>query len=146
MPERLLESLIASIAEDYFAPFDVDAPDDDPNLARSADAWFRIRDIVSADPDRGWALIVALADRAPSQDAIDLLGAGPLEDFVREYGSKYLEEIDQAVTRSEKLRSALTNTYGWDTAPQLVRDRLLPHFPNGDPAGPQFRVTFADAE
>jgi hypothetical protein len=140
------DDLVDRIARSYFAPFAVDAPDDDPNLERSSNAWSRIEKIVRSDPDKGWALIVALADRAPDQDAVDLLGAGPLEDFVREHGMEYIDQIDDAATRSQKFRSALTYTYGWDKVPHEVRERLRHHFPNGDPDGEPFRVTFADAD
>jgi hypothetical protein len=140
------EELVERIASSYFAPFDVDAPADDPNLERSSKAWSRIERIVRRDPDKGWALIVALADRAPDQDAVDLLGAGPLEDFIREHGLAYLDEIDEAATRSEKFRSALTYTYGWDMVPNEVRERLLHHFPDGDTEGAPLRVTFPNAD
>jgi hypothetical protein len=140
------EKLVKRIAASYFAPFHVDAPDDDPNLDRSSKAWSRIERIVRKDPHKGWALIVALADRAPDQDALDLLGAGPLEDFIREHGLAYLDEIDDAATRSEKFRSALTYAYGWDKVPTAVRERLLHHFPNGDPGAPPLHVTFSDAD
>jgi hypothetical protein len=58
----------------------------------------------------------------------------------------YLDQIDEAATRSEKFRSALTYTYGWDKVPNEVRERLLHHFPDRDPNGPPLRVTFGDAD
>ena len=58
----------------------------------------------------------------------------------------YIEQIDRAATRSQKFRSALTYTYGWDEVPHEVRERLAHHFPNGDPDGEPFRVSFADAD
>ena len=140
------DGMVAAIADDYFAPFEVDPPDDDPNLARSSKALELILELVRSDPDQGWALIVALADRAPDQDGVELLGAGPVEDFVREHGEAYLDQIDEAATQSPKRRSALTYTYGWDKQPKSVRERLSRHFPNGDLDGPPFRVTFTDAD
>jgi hypothetical protein len=136
---------LSAIASDYYAPFDAGAPDDDPNLRRSSEAATRIAEIVDTDLNEGWALIVALADLAPTQEAIDLLGAGPLEDFVRAHAVAYLDRIDEAARRSEKFRSALTYTYGWNAQPDSVRARLLPYFPEG-PDGPPLRVTFPNAD
>jgi hypothetical protein len=140
------EDLVYRIARSYFSPVAVDAPNDDPDLVRSSKALWRIQKIVARDPAKGWALIVALAEKAPNQDALGDLGAGPVEDFVGEHGMAFLDRIHEAAARSDRVRSALTYTDAWDTVPEQVRNRLLRHFPGGRPGGAPFQVTFADAE
>jgi hypothetical protein len=126
------QRVVDAIAEDYFAPFEVDAADDDPNFKRSSEAWWRIQKIVRRDPDKGWALLLALLDRAPNEDGLGLLAAGPIEDFVREHGSAFLDRIDLAAAESERLRRALSWTYGWNVMPADVADRLMRHFSDED--------------
>jgi hypothetical protein len=135
--------VVEAIANDYFAPFEVDAPPGDPNLRRSSRAWGRIEGYVDRDPERGFALILALADLAPDQEAVDLLGAGPLEAFVRAFSAAFVDRIDAAARQSAKFRSALSYIRGWDEVAPEVRARLFRHFADFAPDGGPLPVPYA---
>ena len=64
-----------------------------------------------ADPDNGadaWALVTALVTEAEG-DALGVVAAGPLEDFVRIQGNQWIEAIEVAARRDSKFQEAL----GW---------------------------------
>jgi hypothetical protein len=47
-------------------------------------------------------------------EKIDLLGAGPLEDFLNECGTEYIEVIEQLAAKNPRFRKVLKGV--WQTA------------------------------
>ena len=53
-----------------------------------------------------WELILALVEGA-NEENLGIVGAGPLEDFVRIHGKSWVEPIETAARRDPKFRAAL---------------------------------------
>jgi hypothetical protein len=70
-------------------------------------AYDEVQDAVENHPRKAWALLSALADLAASDELIDDLGAGPLEDFVRVHAPKFIGQIEQRAAEHERFRRAL---------------------------------------
>jgi hypothetical protein len=71
-------------------------------------AWGKMQDMVRLDPDPAWHVLGMLVDGAGSDDVLELLGAGPLEDLMSLHGEHF---VDRAVGRAradESFRFALS--------------------------------------
>ena len=53
-------------------------------------------------------LLAALAGAAPDEESLGFLGAGPLEELVNFHGLRLAEELDEALDREPKPRTALS--------------------------------------
>lgn len=70
------------------------------------------------------ALLVALADGAPSEAALGYLGAGPLEDLLVGRAAEVVEYVDDAARTRAQFRAALAGAwYEGEVAPDIA-DRL----------------------
>jgi sugar-specific transcriptional regulator TrmB len=66
-------------------------------------------------------LVVALIDAASSEDVIAYVGAGPLEDLLRDHADALVDQVDDLARRSSKFALALSAVYpndAWDSAVQ----------------------------
>ncbi|HET7486881.1 MAG TPA: hypothetical protein VFJ85_03070 [Acidimicrobiales bacterium] len=61
------------------------------------DAWTDAADLVRADPEQGWALIVELVERIPAA-AIGYFAAGPLEDFIDFHPAFAAEHLEARIS------------------------------------------------
>jgi hypothetical protein len=77
-------------------------------------------------------LLVALAEAAPTDDDVGLVGAGPIEDLLSTQsgrlrtpeGADLLDAIDTAARRNARFRQALRSAFMGDEVPAVVKDRL----------------------
>lgn len=95
-----------------------------------ADAWFWAWEDVDhavsiATPDV-FELVLALIDSAPNDDALDYVGAGPLEDLINWHGAVFVDRIEEAARRSRAFRYALFGVRMSEEVPLAVRERLAP--------------------
>lgn len=84
-------------------------------------AWEWVHDLVGRDPDEGWALILALVDKAPSDAALAYVAAGPLEDLLKKHGQVVIDRVDAESRKSNRLQLALSGA--WITSSDPVFDR-----------------------
>jgi hypothetical protein len=72
-------------------------------------------------------LIRALVDAAPDRDALKLVGAGLLEDLLRDErtNSEFLEEIETIAAHDDRFRTALSGGWVGEDVISPKRDRLL---------------------
>ncbi len=66
--------------------------------------------------------LVVLAGAA-STEQLGALGAGPLEDVLYEHGEALLDELDDVIRRTPRLRAALSAVW-WGEIPDVVVNRL----------------------
>ena len=95
-----------------------------------------VDDAVDAGQPSVVALLVALAEGAPSEEDAGLVGAGPLEDLLVAHGRRMaqpddaalLDELDTAARRSARFRRALSSVWVGEEVPREVRQRLFRFF------------------
>jgi hypothetical protein len=76
------------------------------------DAWLDVTERISfRPPSETWPLVRELVRAAPD-DLLDYIAAGPLEDFLKEHGRAWIEEVVRDVRKDERLRRALTGVWG----------------------------------
>lgn len=103
--------------------------------AEHRDRWAdnAVEDAVEGGQPSSVALLVALAEGAPSDDDAGLIGAGPLEDLLavhgqrmfRPAGAALLEQLDAAARTSPRFRRALRSVNVGDEVPVEVREQLF---------------------
>ena len=79
-------------------------------LAESRFDPFRAGDIDDWLPQKAWPLLLELLGAVPD-DTVHLVGAGPLEDFVRRHAAAFIEPIEAELRQNERLRSAALEMY-----------------------------------
>lgn len=75
-------------------------------------------------PEVAWRLIVALVEAAPTEQALSFVGAGVLEDLIREFGDRLVEQIVSQATADQRMRDALRSVWGWEDVSESVRTRV----------------------
>ena len=91
--------------------------------------WSVLGDLLTGLPERGWPLLREIIRRAPDRH-LDYLGAGPLEDLLRDNGAEIIEAIELEAAHSPKLRLALGGLYPHAIA-RSVRERIVALIPEG---------------
>ncbi len=85
------------------------------------EAWEAVDNLVHADWDAGWSLVLQLIDAAPDSRVLAAVAAGPLEDLLVRMPTEYIERVVLQARRDPKLRRCLTGVWG---LPPAVRERL----------------------
>jgi hypothetical protein len=75
--------------------------------------------------EEAWPLILALVERAPDDEALAFVAAGPLEDLVRRHGVAFADRLIGHTRRDPRFRQALAGIWGWEDLPQPLRGRLI---------------------
>ena len=122
------------LARYYFTPRD---PIDDeevlwagPGVRRSQRGYNIMATLIFREPAAAWLVLLGVLERAPSDDEVDMLAAGPLEDFVRRHADEYIDLIDERATDDPRFRRALSKMWCWPSLSPSSRDRLLRHVPD----------------
>ena len=86
-------------------PQSADEEDDDPDFWAFSEVSDRVRP--SSDPGEAWDLVTTLVDAA--EESLDIVAAGPLEEFVRCFGARAMDQIEARAAEDPKFKTAL----GW---------------------------------
>ena len=78
--------------------------------------------LAHAEPEAAWALILEILAHAPSQDALALLAAGPLEDLIEYHGPSFIDRIELCARRDPKFRYLLGGV--WQSSTPEVWSRV----------------------
>lgn len=84
-----------------------------PAIARVIRMWLD-------DPHSPWPFILEVASRTSDHEALEMLGAGPLEDLIRGLGVEYFDRIEEQYRRSPTFREALSKVWIGDDDKSLV--------------------------
>ncbi len=76
-------------------------------LQRNWWAYEKVSQTCERKPKQAWPLLQALLRIANTKELIQDFGAGPLEDFIRAHGEKYIDEIEALAAQSGRFRQAL---------------------------------------
>ncbi len=76
-------------------------------------------------PEDAWPLVLALIERAPDDEALAYVAAGPLEDLVRHYPQTFADRLVENTRRDPRFRAALAGVWGLGDLPEPLRGQLL---------------------
>jgi|ERR1700682_643434 len=86
-------------------------------------AWMLVHELLEPDPEAAWAMILELIDRAPDDEALLYVAAGPLEDFIMFHAAVYIERIEGLARTNPRLKRALSGVWLEPLRPDLF-DRI----------------------
>ena len=66
---------------------------------------------VQSDQNNLWLFILEVAAQTDNTDALERLGAGPLEDLINESGAEFFDRIEEQYRRSPSFRKALSSVW-----------------------------------
>ena len=71
-------------------------------------AWDKLDELCRKDDQAAWPVLLKLVELAGSEDLLEDIGVGPLEDFVNYYAADYIDQLESAAAQSEALKKALS--------------------------------------
>lgn len=77
-------------------------------------SWWAHEEVFGAcqkQPQRAWRLLGRIADVATTEELVADLGAGPLEDFMRNHAPKFIRQIEHRAARQVRFRRALHSVF-----------------------------------
>jgi hypothetical protein len=77
-------------------------------------AWELVTKLVESDPEPAWRVISLLVEAAPSHDVLEIIGAGPLEDFLSAHGQHFIERIEKRAGDDPRFRHCLATVWQGD--------------------------------
>ena len=87
-------------------------------------AWAAVDDLVRSHPEAVVEVLVTLADTAPDDEALAYLGAGPVEDLIRNASDVVVDRIEGAACRNENFRTAVRCAWFDHAVSETVAARL----------------------
>jgi hypothetical protein len=114
-----------------FAPEDAPELDEDAVRAIATD-WLRYQQCFWAcdelgrlrdEPEALWPVLLRIVERGSAR-ALGSLGAGALEDLVREHGAEMIERIEARAADDARFRFCLSHVWPGDVAPEIW-DRVV---------------------
>ena len=80
--------------------------------------------LIDERPEQAWPLVTELIERAPTDDSLGYVGAGPLEDLVQQHGAVFADRIVERAQLDSRWRSALRQVWGWEEVSEAFRRRI----------------------
>lgn len=77
--------------------------------------------LVDEEPDTALAVLGSLVEQAESDERLQEVGAGPLEDFVRAHGDKFVDRLETCARLDGRWRTALRSVWIPDGDDALTR-------------------------
>ena len=81
------------------------------NVQRNWWATEALHEHLKRQSEQAWPILLALLEAADSAELLEDIGAGPLEDFLRDHGAKVIDTVEAEAERNEKLMRALSNVW-----------------------------------
>jgi uncharacterized protein DUF6869 len=63
------------------------------------------------EPDKAWDLVLAIVDAADSNDLLETIGAGPLENLLDKHAPQLIGRVEAALADHPRLARALTSVW-----------------------------------
>jgi hypothetical protein len=70
-------------------------------------AWDKLDRLMRALPERAWPILLRLIELAPSDTAVDVIAAGPLENLLCLHGEAFIERVEKQAKADSRFRFAL---------------------------------------
>jgi hypothetical protein len=89
-------------------------------------AFTEVNDITFRFPERGWNITLALIVAAPTDEALNYVVAGPLEEVLEVHGSLLIDRVEGLARADARFKDALSRVACFeDSMPQPIRERIL---------------------
>ena len=80
---------------------------------RTDEEWapvFAVQDL-AANPEELWQFILAAEHACATEQTLGMLGAGPLEDLIQNYGPAFVDRIEQRVSESPRFAELVRSVW-----------------------------------
>jgi hypothetical protein len=88
-------------------------------------AWQEVDRLACSDPWVGWRITQNLIKKAPTDEALAYVAAGPLEDLLEVHGMAIIDEVTMAARADKRLQLALSHVWMDDDIPVWGRWNAL---------------------
>jgi hypothetical protein len=86
-------------------------------------AWMLVQELLEADPQAAWMMILELIDKAPNDEILAYVAAGPLEDFIKLHAADYIDRIEESARTNATMKRALRGVWLTHLSAELL-DRI----------------------
>ena len=86
-------------------------------------AYEHLYDLIEHRPHEAWDVILDLVARAPRDESLGSIGAGPLEDLLADHSPVFIDRVEQQAAADPRLRTALRNV-SRRGMPEVVWERV----------------------
>lgn len=62
-------------------------------------AWDKLDEYCRKDADAAWGVLKSLTELADTDELLEDIGVGPLEDFINYYADSHIEQLEQAASQ-----------------------------------------------
>jgi hypothetical protein len=76
------------------------------------------------EPEVAWGLILDLIERAPDDDALGWVAAGPLEDLLCHHGAELIDRVEALASADARFRRCLSGVWGHTRMDRGVYERI----------------------
>ncbi len=87
------------------------------------------------EPEVAWDLVLGLVERAPEDEALRRVAAGPLEDLLCHHGFALIDRVEALARSDSRFRKCLAGVWGSDRMEPSVYERMRIVAPGERPAG-----------
>jgi hypothetical protein len=89
--------------------------------------------LVWHDPERAWSILLALISKAPSDEILSIIAAGPLENLLCEHGPQFIDRFIAEAQTNKRLKEAAHLIWGETQMATEVYARLQQFRKNSPP-------------
>jgi hypothetical protein len=82
-----------------------------------------VQELLEADPQAAWMMILELIDKAPNDEILAYVAAGPLEDFIKLHAADYIDRIEESARTNATMKRALRGVWLTHLSAELL-DRI----------------------
>jgi hypothetical protein len=80
--------------------------------------------LIEDEPEVAWELILALIERAPEEEAIGWVAAGPLEDLLCHHGLDVIDKAETLAAADPRFKKCLAGVWGSNRMDPSVYERV----------------------
>ena len=70
-----------------------------------------LREQVAEQPEEAWASILQLVESSEEQELLEAIGAGPLEDILREHAETFVDRVEAESVANSRFKVAVCNVW-----------------------------------
>ena len=74
-------------------------------------AWETLAELCSSQPEEAWLALLQVIELAENAERLEEIGAGPLEDLLRNHGERLIDRLESEAGGNDKLRTALASVW-----------------------------------
>ena len=80
--------------------------------------------VTEDEPEVAWDLVLGLVERAPEDEALGWVAAGPLEDLLCHHGPELIDRVEALARSDPRFRRCLARVWGSDRMEPSVYERM----------------------